>query len=443
VSGPPRSLSERRQASAPEPIGDLLRPLAPQVLGALMRRYGRLDACEDAVQEALLAASTQWPRDGVPDNPHAWLVTVAVRRLTDWTRSEVARRRREDNAALATPADELVAPPADEPAPPGHDDTLTLLFLCCHPALSPPSQIALTLRAVGGLTTAEIARAFLVPEATMAQRISRAKKSILDSGATFTMPPEQQRPQRLRAVLQVLYLMFNEGYATSSGPSLQRHDLTGDALRLTRLLHRLLPDDSEVSGLLALLLLTEARREARTGPGGSLVPLDEQDRSRWDRALIAEGVALITATLGGTRELGPYQLQAAIAAVHDEAERVEDTDWPQILALYRMLEDLSTTGGATNPVVVLNRIVAHAMVYGPRAGLDALDGLAADDRMARYHRLHAVRAHLLEMAGEPDSALDSYRAAARYATSQPEKRYLERRAAALVNGASQGSAPPS
>jgi predicted RNA polymerase sigma factor len=398
-----------RPAGADE---DLLRTLAPQVLGALMRRYGRLDACEDAVQEALLAAATQWPRDGVPDNPYGWLVTVAARRLTDWSRSEIARRRREDSLAAATPARLLVAPPADQPGPAGHDDTLTLL---------------LTLRAVGGLTTAEIARAFLVPEATMAQRISRAKKSILDAGATFTMPAQAQRPERLAAVLQVLYLMFNEGYAASSGPDLQRHDLTADAVRLTRLLHTLLPDDSEVAGLLALLLLTEARRDARTGPDGRLVPLDEQDRTRWDRDLIAEGTALITETLGGTTDLGPYQLQAAIAAVHDEAHRVEDTDWPQILSLYQLLERV-----AANPVVTLNRAVALSMVDGPRAGLALLDELAGDDRMARNHRLHAVRAHLLEMAGEPGAALDSYRAAARLTTSLPERRYLEDRADALA-----------
>jgi RNA polymerase sigma factor (sigma-70 family) len=408
-------------------LEDLLRELAPQVLGALMRRYGRLDECEDAVQEALLAAATQWPADGVPGNPHGWLVTVAVRRLTDRVRSDAARRRREDTLALATPPALLHAPPADEPPTAGHDDTLTLLFLCCHPALSAPSQIALTLRAVGGLSTAEIARAFLVPEATMAQRISRAKKSILDSGATFGMPPAAERPGRLRAVLQVLYLMFNEGYVATSGPHLQRRDLTADAVRLTRLLHRLLPGDSEVAGLLALLLLTEARRDARTGPGGALIPLDEQDRSAWDRDLIAEGVALITRTLAGTRELGPYQLQAAIAAVHDEAERVEETDWAQILALYRLLEGVSP-----NPVVALNRAVAQAMVDGPRAGLAALEELGRDERMARHHRLHAVRAHLLELAGEPGPARESYRTAARYATSVPEKRYLERRAAALA-----------
>jgi RNA polymerase sigma factor (sigma-70 family) len=405
-----------------EPLEDLLRRLAPQVLGLLMRRYGGLDACEDAVQEALIAAAAQWPDQGVPDNPHGWLVTVATRRLADWLRSDTARRRREDAAVLATPQSLLVAPPADQPGVSGHDDTLTLLFLSCHPALSPPSQIALTLRAVGGLTTAEIARAFLVPEATMAQRISRAKQSIRKAGATFTMPPESERPERLRTVLQALYLMFNEGYTATAGPMLQRHDLTRDAVRLTRLLHRLLPDDGEVAGLLALILLTEARRDARTRPDGSIVPLAEQDRGRWDRDLIAEGVALITGTLSRTRRLGPYQIQAAIAAIHDEAPRVQDTDWPQILALFQLLETISP-----NPMVTLNRVVAVAMVHGPDAGLDMLAELETDERMARHHRLHSVRGHLLDMAGRPEEARDSFRTATRYATSLPERRYLESR----------------
>jgi RNA polymerase sigma factor (sigma-70 family) len=401
---------------------DLLRSLAPQVLGGLMRRYGALDTCEDAVQEALLAAATQWPKDGVPDNPYGWLVTVATRRLVDWVRSDSARRRREDTDALEAP---LAAPPADEPAT--GDDSLTLLFLCCHPALSPPSQIALTLRAVGGLTTAEIARGFLVPEATMAQRISRAKQSIRKAGATFTMPPPAEREERLRAVLHALYLMLNEGHTTTSGPWLQRHDLTRDALRLTRLLHRLLPDDGEVAGLLALILLTEARRDARTREDGSLVPLAEQDRGRWNREFIAEGVALTTETLSRRTRLGPYQIQAAIAAVHDEAPSAEETDWPQILALFQLLETI-----APGPMVTLNRVVAVAMVNGPQAGLEVLAPLEADERMARHHRLHAVRAHLLEMAGRPGEALESYRTAARYATSAPEKRYLETRAGALA-----------
>jgi RNA polymerase sigma factor (sigma-70 family) len=408
-----------------EPLEELLRRLAPQVLGALMRRYGTLDACEDAVQEALLAAATQWPEEGVPGNPHGWLVTVATRRLVDWVRSDSARRRREDTDMLATPASMRVAPPADQ-ADTAQDDSLTLLFLCCHPALSPPSQIALTLRAVGGLTTAEIARAFLVPEATMAQRISRAKQTIRKAGATFTLPPPGERQERLRAVLHALYLMLNEGHTTTAGPSLQRHDLTGDALRLTRLLHRLLPEDGEVAGLLALILLTEARRDARTGEDGSLIPLAEQDRGRWNRALIAEGVAVISETLPRSDRLGPYQIQAAIAAVHDESATAEDTDWPQILALFQLLESISP-----GPVVTLNRVVAVAMVHGPDAGLEVLAPLETDERMARHHRLHAVRAHLLEMAGRTADALESYRTAARYATSVPEKRYLEGRAGGL------------
>jgi RNA polymerase sigma factor (sigma-70 family) len=411
-----------------ESLEGLLRRLAPQVLGALMRRHGALDPCEDAAQEALLAAATQWPQDGVPDNPYGWLVTVATRRLVDWVRSDSARRRREDADLFTTPPSMRVAPPADEP-PAGRDDSLTLLFLCCHPALSPPSQIALTLRAVGGLTTAEIARAFLVPEATMAQRISRAKQTIRKAGATFSLPPPDEREERLRAVLHALYLMLTEGHTTTAGPVLQRHDLTGDALRLTRLLHRLLPDHGEVAGLLALILLTEARRDARTREDGSLIPLAEQDRGRWDRALIEEGVAIVTAALSGGDRLGPYQIQAAIAAVHDEAPSAEETDWPQIVALFRLLE-----GIAPGPMVTLNRAVAVAMVDGPEAGLKIVDPLEADERMARHHRLHAVRGHLLERAGRPDEARESYRTAARYAKSAPEKRYLQDRAEALVGG---------
>ncbi|HEX5595804.1 MAG TPA: DUF6596 domain-containing protein [Micromonosporaceae bacterium] len=406
-----------------EPLEDLLRRLAPQVLGALTRRFGHFDSCEDAVQEALLAAATQWPTQGVPENPYGWLVTVATRRFIDWVRSDAARRRREGDDLLATPPSLLVAAPADQPPVGEHDDTLMLLFLCCHPSLSPPSQIALTLRAVGGLGTAEIARAFFVPEATMAQRISRAKQSIRKAGARFELPPAE-RADRLGAVLHVLYLMFNEGYAATSGAELQRTDLADEALRLARMVHRLLPEDREAVGLLALMLLTQARRAARTAEDGSLVPLAEQDRGRWDRKLIAEGVALITQTLSSTRELGPYQLQAAIAAVHDEAKRVEETDWPQILALYELLER-----AAPNPMVVLNRSVAVAMVHGPKAGLDLVAALEADERMARHHRLHAVRAHLLEMAGRRQEARESYRTAARYATSLPEQRYLTTRAA--------------
>jgi len=402
---------------------DLLRELAPQVLGALVRRYGRFDACEDAVQEALLAAAMQWPGEGLPAQPRAWLVTVASRRLMDEWRSDHARRRREETTAtLDVGALAGVTVSSDE------DDTLTLLFLCCHPSLSEPSQVALTLRAVGGLTTAEIASAFLVPEATMGQRISRAKASIKQSELGFAMPPVDEIPDRLAVVMHVLYLVFNEGYTASSGVTLQRADLTIEAIRLTRLLVRLVPDAGEAAGLLALMLLTDARRAARTAPDGSIVPLAEQDRSRWDAKLIEEGVALITRTLGAV-PIGPYQLQAAIAAVHDEAPTAADTDWREILALYDVLDQV-----APGPVVTLNRSVAVAMVEGPRAGLALLGTLDDDARMAQTHRLDAVRGHLLEMAGDTTAAEAAYRRAARLTRSVPEQRYLLLRAAALGEG---------
>jgi RNA polymerase sigma factor (sigma-70 family) len=406
-------------------VEELLRRLAPRVLGTLVRRYGQFDACEDAVQEALLAASVQWPHDGIPESPDGWLITVASRRLTDQVRSESARRRREEvAAAMVPPADHLAPAPGDGRVP-DQDDTLTLLFLCCHPALTPASQIALTLRAVGGLTTAEIARAFLVPEATMAQRISRAKQRIKATDAAFRMPPEPERPDRLRAVLHTLYLIFNEGYTTTFGDDLQRTELTREAIRLTRAVHRLLPDDGEVAGLLALMLLTDARRAARTRPDGTLVPLAEQDRDRWDRRSIEQGVALVTDALART-PVGPYQLQAAIAAIHAEAARAEDTDWPQIVALYRVLARI-----APNPMVTLNHAVAVAMVDGPQAGLELLRPLDADERMSGHYRLAAVRAHLLELAGDHDAAREHYHLAARRTTSLPEQRYLERRASEL------------
>jgi RNA polymerase sigma factor (sigma-70 family) len=407
-------------------VEDLLRRLAPQVLGVLVRRHGQFDACEDAVQEALLAAAVGWPQEGIPDNPRGWLITVADRRMTDQLRSEHARRQREDRVAAQVPADSSHAPAPGAEQPPEHDDTLTLLFLCCHPALSPSSQIALTLRAVGGLTTAEIASAFLVPEATMAQRILRAKQRIKATGITFRMPAEPERADRLRVVLHVLYLIFNEGYSASSGPDLQRGELTHEAIRLTRVVHRLLPDDGEVAGLLALMLLTDARRAARSRPDGALVPLAEQDRGRWNSEAIREGIALVTDALTRT-PVGPYQLQAAIAAVHAEAARADDTDWPQIVALYELLERISP-----NPVITLNHAVAVAMVRGPRAGLEMLETLDGDERIARHHRLEAVRAHLLEMAGDGAAALSSYRIAARRTTSLPERRYLESRAARLT-----------
>ncbi|GAB3461095.1 RNA polymerase sigma factor [Actinophytocola sediminis] len=407
-----------------ERVENLLRELAPRVLAVLVRRHGQFDACEDAVQEALLAAATQWPVDGVPSEPAGWLVTVAGRRLTDLWRSESARRRREET--VTRPYHELMSPdPADEFARQDTDDTLTLLFLCCHPAVSAPSQLALTLRAVGGLTTDEIAGAFLVPESTMAQRISRAKQKIRQAGATFTMPAGPERTERLAVVLHVLYLIFNEGYTATSGPDLQRVELTTEAIRLTRQVHRLLPADGEVAGLLALMVLTDARRAARVAPDGGLVPLAEQDRDRWDQELIAEGTELVARTLA-TAGLGPYLLQAAIAAVHAESSGDRDTDWAQILVLYGILDRI-----APNPMVTLNRAVATAMVHGPRAGLDLLDELAQDKRIVGHHRLDAVRGHLLELAGERDQARVHYELAARRTVSLPERRYLNGKAARM------------
>jgi RNA polymerase sigma factor (sigma-70 family) len=403
----------------------LLRDLAPQVLGAVMRRFRDFGAAEDAVQEALIAAAAQWPREGVPDDPRAWLIQVASRRIADHVRRETARRRRESIVVSLVPPEEQIALAADSDDAAGQDDTLVLLFMCCHPALSSSSAIALTLRAVGGLTTAEIAKAFLVPEATMAQRISRAKQSIKASGVPFQMPTPEERAQRLGAVLHVLYLIFNEGYTTSSGPELSRSDLSSEAIRLTRAVHTLLPDDGEIAGLLALMLLTDARRAARTGPAGELIPLDEQDRGLWDQRAISEGVALVSATLS-RGSIGEYQLQAAIAAVHDEAARVEDTDWPQILALYGLLKRMSD-----NPMVTLNHAIATAMVRGPAAGLELLRALDADARLAGHHRLDAVRAHLLERAGDHEAAIAHYSTAAGRTTSIPERDYLIAQAARL------------
>ncbi|MCW6003276.1 RNA polymerase sigma factor [Micromonospora sp. CPCC 205371] len=396
-------------------LGDLLRDLAPQVLGALTRRHGQFDACEDAVQEALLAATVQWPAGGIPERPRAWLYTVATRALVDYWRTDSARRRREAQAAL-DPAERATV--AD-------GDTLVLLFLCCHPVLSAPSQLALTLRAVGGLSTAEIAAAFLVPEDTMSQRIRRAKQRIRDAGSQFTLPPAAERAGRLGVVLHVLYLIFNEGYATSAGPSLHRADLTAEAIRLARLLHRLLPREPEVAGLLALMLLTDARRAARTDADGSIVPLADQDRTRWDHTAIAEGQSLLTRTLG-TGPIGAYQIQAAIAALHDEAATAGETDWSQILALYSLLADVEP-----GPVVTLSRAVALAMVHGPTAGLALLGTLDTDERMAHTHRLEAVRAHLLEQSGNLTAARACYLRAARMTANLPEQRYLTGRAARL------------
>jgi RNA polymerase sigma factor (sigma-70 family) len=400
----------------PTDVEDLLRELAPQVLGVLTRRYGDFDAAEDAVQEALLAAAVHWPAEGVPDRPRGWLIQTATRRLIDQRRSERSRMAREDRALLTQP------PPADVP---DRDDTLVVLFLCCHPALTPASAIALTLRAVGGLSTPEIARAFLVPEPTMAQRISRAKQRIKSSGVPFRLPTADEWTDRLRTVLHVLYLVFNEGYATTAGRDVHRADLCDEAVRLTRMVHRMLPDDPEVAGLLALMLLLDARRPARTGPSGELVPLPEQDRGRWDRALVAEGASMLADAIG-RGAVGEYQLQASIAAVHDRAARAEDTDWPQILALYELLDRM--TG---NPVVTLNRAVAAAMVHGPEAGLTLLADV--EDRLPGQHRLDAVRAHLLEMAGDTTAAAEHYAAAAARATNLPERHHLSRQVARLRN----------
>ncbi|RST16285.1 sigma-70 family RNA polymerase sigma factor [Streptomyces sp. WAC05374] len=404
-------------------VEDLLRHHAPQVLAALVRRYGHFDAAEDAVQEALLAAARQWPGDGVPDNPRGWLIRVASRRLTDQLRADEARRRREEADAALAPRDAFTAPPPGEGRAPSEDDTLTLLFLCCHPDLPAAAQVALTLRAVGGLTTAEIARAHLVPEATMAQRISRAKQRL--KGVPFRPPGPEDRDQRLAAVLHVLYLIFNEGYTATSGRRLRRADLAREAIRLTRAVRRLLPREGAVTGLLALMLLTEARSAARTGPHGELIPLDEQDRTRWDREAIREGTALVEEALA-EGPAGAYQLQAAVAALHDEAARPEDTDWPQILALYEVLLRL---GPAPDPMAELSRVVALAMVHGPEAGLAELPSVAG--RLAGHHRLDAVRAHLLERAGDTEGALAAYRAAAARTLSVPEARYLRMRAARL------------
>jgi RNA polymerase sigma factor (sigma-70 family) len=400
----------------------LLREETPQVLSALVRHYGHFDLAEEAVQEALLAAAQQWPEEGVPDNPRGWLIRVGSRRLTDLLRSETARRKREENAANLAAPEEFVAAGPDIDDLGGRDDTLTLLFLCCHPALSAASQIALTLRAVGGLTTAQIAAAFLVPEATMAQRISRAKRSIKQAGSSFEMPPEADRDARMGAVLHVLYLIFNEGYTASSGTDLHSAELTMEAIRLVRGVRRLLPDDGEVAGLLALMLLTDARRPARTEADGGLIPLADQDRSKWNKDAIVEGEALVTDALSRT-QLGPYQVQAAIAAVHGTAERAEDTDWPQIVALYQVLEQISD-----NPMVTLNHAVAVAMATGPKEGLASLEPLESDNRMTDHHRLEAVRAHLLEMSGDLAGARASYLLAARRTTSIPERRYLQSRA---------------
>ena len=402
----------------------LLRELAPQVLGSIVRRFRDFSAAEDAVQEAMIAAFTQWPQEGIPENPRGWLIQVASRRITDQLRSEISRRERE--AEVARDADTIAPADIEPDMDMDPDDTLILLFMCCHPALTSSSAIALTLRAIGGLTTAEIAKAFLVPEATMAQRISRAKQNIKTSGAPFRLPSPPERTERLPAVLHVLYLIFNEGYASSSGAQLQRLDLAREAIRLTRSAKTLLPDNPEIAGLLALMLLTDARRAARTGPNEELIPLDKQDRSLWDRPEISEGVELLTAALS-KGNVGLYQLQAAVAAVHDEASRAQDTDWPQILALYELLKRVSP-----GPMVTLNHAIAAAMVHGPAKGLELLKPLDTDTRLADHYRLDAVRGHLLEMLGDHERAIHHYRIAAGRTTSLPEQNYLMTQAARLA-----------
>jgi RNA polymerase sigma factor (sigma-70 family) len=408
-------------------VEGLLREAAPQALAAVARRFGDFAEAEDAVQEAMVDAARQWPAQGLPENPVGWLVHVASRRrrLTDRVRSEAARRDREQAVAREAPAAAVGLDEAREA-----DDTLLLAFMCCHPSLTPASAIALTLRAVAGLTTAEIAAAFLVPEQTMAQRISRAKKTVKDSGEPFRMPGAEERNERLRSVLRVIYLIFNEGYATSAGNELARADLSAEAIRLARIAHLALPDEPEVAGLLALVLLTEARRPARSDPNGELVPLEEQDRELWDRELIAEGRQILAAAIA-RGAVGEYQLQAAIAAEHAKARQPQDTDWREVLALYGLLEQV--TG---NPMVALNRAIAAAMVDGPQAGLSLLAEL--DGRLGDNHRLHSTRAHLLEQAGADADAIAEYQRAAELTKSEPERNYLTRRAARL--NASEG--PP-
>ncbi|MFC7624465.1 RNA polymerase sigma factor [Microlunatus sp. GCM10028923] len=405
----------------PQPaIEDLLRTLAPQVLGAVTRRYGDFDGAEDALQEAMITALERWPRDGVPEHPRGWLITATSHRLIDRWRSELARREREEQDHRRA---------VDEAEVADTDDTLTLLFLCCHPSLTPASAIALTLRAVGGLTTDEIARAFLVPSATMGQRISRAKGKIKNAGGRFAPPTPEERPARLVAVLRVLYLIFTEGHTATAGDRLHRVDLSDEAIRLTRLLRGLLPEDGEVAGLLALLLLVDARRAARTGTDGLPVPLADQDRGQWDRTLITEGRLLLDEVFGRC-PVGEYQLQAAIASLHDHAPTAEATDWPHIVALYGVLERI--TG---SPVVTLNRAVAVGQADGPRAGLAVAAEVA--EALAGHQRLYAVRAHLLEQAGDREAARADYLEAARLATGAPERRFLVLRAARLNAEASE------
>jgi predicted RNA polymerase sigma factor len=406
-------------------IEGLLHEAVPQALAVVARRHAFAD-CEDAVQEAVIAALRTWPDGGIPDRPVGWLVRVASRQLLGRHRSDSARHRREQVAASWA---------LDPPDPvPDRDDTLTLLFMCCHDALTPAAAIPLTLRAVGGLTTREIADAFLVREATMAQRISRAKATIRSSPEPFALPSADAYPRRLRSVLHVLYLMFNEAHTSSAGSELARPDLATEAIRIARMVHAARPDDPEVAGLLALMLLTDARRHARTGPEGELIPLPEQDRGRWDRTMIREGVELVTSALS-RHQPGEYQLQAAIAAVHDQAPTYDDTNWNEILALYNVLDRIST-----NPIITVNRAVATAMVQGHAAGLQVLDVVA--DALSSHHRYHAVRAHLLERAGRTADALVEYDLAIRRVTNLRERTYLQLRAASVRAGQAPSRIPP-
>jgi RNA polymerase sigma factor (sigma-70 family) len=417
-------------SAQPRSVEQLLRDLTPQVLGALTRRHRDFAAAEDATQEALLAASVQWPREGVPDNPGGWLYKVALRHLSDNARSEAARRRREEHIAGEFAIEEMLMQSTDADFEPDQDDTLMILFMCCHPSLTAASAIALTLRAVGGLTTREIGKAFFVPEATMAQRISRAKQAIKESNIPFSLPSGQQRDERLDAIMHVLYLIFNEGHTSSVGETLQRVDLSTEAIRLTRALHESAADSPEVAGLLALMLLTQARSAARSGPTGELIPLDEQDRTRWDKALIQEGVALIAKAMSSS-VIGPYQLQAAIAAIHDQAHTPEQTDWAQIQDLYGLLLRITDS-----PMIALNHAVATAMVEGVEAGLSLVDAIAQDTRLKKHYRTHAVRAHLYERAGKKHLALEHYQRAADGTSSLPERNYLLGKAARLSSGRS-------
>lgn len=408
-------------------IERILRDEAPQTLAALTRRFGDFATAEEATQEALLAASRAWASDGVPSEPRSWLIRVGYRRMIDLLRSDRARHRREIEVGAAELA--MTGPGGSPGTPPESDDSLTMLILCCHPALPQTSQVALTLRAVGGLTTAEIARAYGTTENTMGTRISRAKQRLTSAGARFVPPTEADRAERTAAVAAVLYLIYNEGYNATAGQSLTRVDLSGEAIRLARMLHAAVPDDPETTALLALMLLTESRRGARLAGTDELVPLDEQDRTRWDTDLIREGTELLNG-VWQRGEAGPYRLQAAIAAVHAEAATPQETDWPQIAALYLWLERLTPTAP-----VRLSRVVAVAKAFGPQRGLALLDEFnrrhGLDRDLLTRARERAVRAHLLQMTGAGREAASLFREAAALTENQVERRYLLAKADAL------------